>query len=129
MKTAGNTVTETDPRRRRRGVRVVVASGVVVDGVVVIARRTLMARVAGVTRGIRVALVRVVTRVRFLCALSCGAVVGAVVVRTLVVRVVRGVADMVGDGLAGAVIPAVDDPLLEVGDRGGLGVVGDGRGL
>ncbi|QYG12423.1 hypothetical protein [Microbacterium sp. PAMC22086] len=41
-------------RRRRRGVRVVVASGVVVDGVVVIARRTLMARVAGVTRGIRV---------------------------------------------------------------------------
>ncbi len=51
------------------------------------------------------------------------------VVGAVVVCVAGGRADVVGDGLAGAMVAAVDDPLLEVGDRGGLGVVGDGRGL
>lgn len=54
-------------RRRRRGVRVVVASGVVVDGVVVMACVTLVVCVAC---AIRVALARVVTRLRFLCAVG-----------------------------------------------------------
>ena len=54
-------------RRRRRGVRVVVASGVIVDGVVVMACVTLVVCVAC---AIRVALARVVTRLRFLCSVG-----------------------------------------------------------
>ena len=41
----------------------------------------------------------------------------------------RRVADVVGDGLSGAVVPAVPHPPGQRGDVGAGGVVGDGRGL